>query len=663
MKVQIVGIIMAILVSSAFAQDTYYKDYDWDKELKIDSMIPDRYLEGAKTADEAEHEVIVKDKRAIEFIFIDGRFTEVYLKHRIIYVSTEKGIERNNRIYIPTGRIINFIVNKARVIQKDGNVIVLDESDIKESKDEENSRSYKYFALEGVEVGSLVEYLYVAVKSPGYSGKSETFQDKMHRTNVEFDLIAPGNLHFAFKSLNAFKEVEVDTVIQGRNRWFLELADVPMLKDELFAANDANAKAILYKLDENSADGSKDMTSFGEASKVIFGSVYKELPNSVIKKLRKIAKETGVSSESDAKEKVRKLEDYIKSNYGYYDANVPQLEDLSAILINKVANDVGIVRLYANLMNELDIKHQVVLTCSRMNRRFDPDFETYNYLVNYLFYFPEFDDYLDPTDVSYRLGLIPWEYTNNYGLFLKVIEIGSMKTAVGKVKFIRPLEYKKSTNNLYIDVDLTEDILRPVVKVTNKTTGYYANDIQSFYGNISEDGQEKLLKSLMEYIVDNEEANFIILENGTPQDIGINPLIVKAEFETGKFIEKAGDKILLKVGDLIGAQVEMYTEETRVQGIENTYNRIYYREINVKIPSDYQATNLHVLDMDVSYNKDGETLMAFTSKYKLDGNKLSIIVEEYYAQIQFPVEVFDQYQKVINAAADFNKKVLVITKR
>ena len=658
MRVQGIIILSFLFLSSVFAQDTYYKDYDWDVKPKFDPAAI-----RSDTIEDVEHEVIIKDKRSIEFIFIDDRFTEIYLKHRIIYVGTEKGIERNNRIYIPTGRILEFLVNKARVIQKNGTVIVLDESDIKEAKDDENSRSYKYFALEGVEVGSYVEYLYVAKKSPGYSGKSETFQNEMRRQNVEFDLISPQNLYFTFKSLNSLVEVEADTVIEGKNRWFLELDELPMLKDELFAANEANAQALLYKLDENTSDGSKDMTSFGDASKVVYSSIYKKLSNSVLKKLRKIAKETGVSSLSDAKEKVRKLEDYLKSNYGFYDANVPQLQELDAILVNKVANDVGIVRLYANLMNVLDIKHQLVLTCNRMNRKFDPDFETYNYLVYYLFYFPEFDAYLDPTNVSFRLGLIPWEYTNNYGLFLKIIEIGSMKTAVGKVKFIPPLAYKKSSNNLYIDVDLTGDILRPVIKITNTSTGYYANDIQSFYNNLSEDGQEQLLKSLMEYIVDKEEAKYIELVNGTPQDIGVNPLIVNAEYETGKFIEKAGAKILLKVGDLIGEQVEMYTEDKRVQGVENTYNRLYHREINIVLPPDYRVSNLDVLKMDVSYIKDGETQMAFTSEYKLEGNKISIVVDEFYSKIQFPVEIFDEYQRVMNAAADFNKKVLVITKK
>ncbi|HIA12566.1 MAG TPA: hypothetical protein EYN69_10925, partial [Flavobacteriales bacterium] len=61
MKVQAIIIIGTFLISSVFAQDTYYEDYDWDEQLNLDSV----------TAKATEHEVIVKDKRSIEFIFLD----------------------------------------------------------------------------------------------------------------------------------------------------------------------------------------------------------------------------------------------------------------------------------------------------------------------------------------------------------------------------------------------------------------------------------------------------------------------------------------------------------------------------------------------------------------------------------------------------------------
>ena len=45
------------------------------------------------------------------------------------------------------------------------------------------------------------------------------------------------------------------------------------------------------------------------------------------------------------------------------------------IIEDKVASESGIVKLYIALFNELNIKHQMVFTCSREFMRFDKDFE------------------------------------------------------------------------------------------------------------------------------------------------------------------------------------------------------------------------------------------------------------------------------------------------
>jgi hypothetical protein len=54
--------------------------------------------------------------------------------------------------------------------------------------------------------------------------------------------------------------------------------------------------------------------------------------------------------------------------------------------------------------------------------------------------------------------------------------------------------------------------------------------------------------------------------------------------------------------------------------------------------------------------------MKFFSQYSLEGEELLIFVEEYYKKITYPVEQYTAFQKVINAAADFNKVALVLKK-
>jgi len=52
----------------------------------------------------------------------------------------------------------------------------------------------------------------------------------------------------------------------------------------------------------------------------------------------------------------------------------------------------------------------------------------------------------------------------------------------------------------------------------------------------------------------------------------------------------------------------------------------------------------------------------FVSSYELKGNQLVVTVFEYYNETSYPVSQYFIYENVMNAAADFNKVVLVMDK-
>ena len=66
--------------------------------------------------------------------------------------------------------------------------------------------------------------------------------------------------------------------------------------------------------------------------------------------------------------------------------------------------------------------------------------------------------------------------------------------------------------------------------------------------------------------------------------------------------------------------------------------------------------------MDVFASKDSVRTMEFTSKYKVSNNQLIVDVNEFYNQISIPLESFESFRAVINAAADFNKITLILKK-
>jgi hypothetical protein len=47
----------------------------------------------------------------------------------------------------------------------------------------------------------------------------------------------------------------------------------------------------------------------------------------------------------------------------------------------------------------------------------------------------------------------------------------------------------------------------------------------------------------------------------------------------------------------------------------------------------------------------------------LEGNLLTVNIDEFYKQVLQPLAIYDTFQKIINAAADFNKVTLLLEKK
>ena len=167
-----------------------YTNYSWDKN-------PSYSIEEGNT----EPIISIKDKTITEFYFQESEgLVEYFLEHKILWLNSDDDIESYNKIYLPYSSTSELMVNKARVITKSGDVIELDNSKILTAQDEETGRNYKFFAFEGVQKGSFIEYYYVEKRYPKYSGNLIEFQSKFNKKNIEFDLYAPKNLIFKFKN-------------------------------------------------------------------------------------------------------------------------------------------------------------------------------------------------------------------------------------------------------------------------------------------------------------------------------------------------------------------------------------------------------------------------------------------------------------------------------
>ncbi|HXA02675.1 MAG TPA: hypothetical protein VNW99_11845, partial [Cytophagaceae bacterium] len=544
-----------------------------------------------------------------------------------------------------------------------GKIRELSDKDIKEGVDEKSKVNFRFFALEGIETGSEIEYFYLMKTATRYTGSIEHIQSDIPKTNFDFQIIFPVNLHFRIKSYNGLADMKADTARKDKNILSLKIDRVDALLEEGTSCYKANLQQLIYKLNSNSATNAKDIISYGSVSEGIYKSILEAPEKPIAKKINKLIQLINIKYARDEEDKIRIVEQYIKSNFAILENDNPSLEDLSIILDKKITNKTGMVRLFGAVLNQINIEFQVVLTCERNELRFDPEFEAYIFLQEYIFFIPSVNAYMAPSDLISCLGFIPCFLTNNYGLFIKKVNLGSYTTGIGKIKFIEPVPYDKTFDNLDVRVDFKSNILSPKVDISRQMFGYYAQYFQPYYSYVTEEDKKKLTESIMEGFIPGMEIKDILVENAGKDYFGVKPLIAKSSFSGETIMENAGGKYLFKIGDLIGPQMEMYQKEERKQGVESNYNRLYHRVITFDIPEGYKIVNLDALNMDVYTEEKGERVINFTSKYTRAGNTITVVIDEYYKKLVFPLDQYENYRKVINAAADFNKITLVLEKK
>jgi len=340
-------------------------------------------------------------------------------------------------------------------------------------------------------------------------------------------------------------------------------------------------------------------------------------------------------------------------------------QNLINILNKKVADKTGFIKLYASVFKELEIPMEIVLTSDRSNLKFDPKFEAYNFLNEFLLYFPELNLYTAPTEIESRLGFPPSEYTDNYGLFIKEVVLGSFVSGVGEIKYIDPVKAEKTYDNILAEITFSpEDLTQTKIHYHREMAGYSVASFQPYLGLSSQVQKDKIYHNILTNSLsqDIEILEKKILHEQT-DDFGVYPFIIDAQIKSEAFVEKAGNRYIFKIGDLIGQQVEMYEDKNRKQPLEADYQRTYYRTISFEIPEGYQIQNLEDINIDESYKENGKTLMYFKSSYTINGNRVNIKADEQYSQNLISLDVYQQYRKIINSAADFNKIKLILTQK
>ena len=640
-------ILFLFITSTSFAQTVpFFKSYNWELNPKYTIESSDKDM------------IAIKDKVVTEFIFENQNLIEYYLEHKILWLNSDDRIEEYTKVYLPSANDASQVVINVRIIKKTGEIIVLDKSRILGSENEKTGIKFNYFSIDAIEKGSIIEYYYVAKRRPKLQGAMVDIESDYDKQTVEFDLYAPSNLSFSFKSFNLETTVKKIENITEKTHWKFSAKDVKAVNKEDKAPYNASIGFIMYKLHENTANNAI-ITSYYNVAQNLFDFYYSTYSELEKKLIHKFAKNFKFDEDLKDENKARIIDLFIKENI-YISEN--DSENLTNVLKTKTANETGVIKLYIALFEKFNVTHEMVLTSNRLLLKFDKDFEATNFLQEFLFYFPASKKYLSPSKFGTRFGFPPPYFMNNFGLFITGYDINGKRKAFSEVKFIEGIPASLSSDEMLIEVNFnTKDLTKNTIALERKLNGYYAMNLHPFMNLIQ---PNRINEVIDQYFVQNSDKNAKVLKrefiNEDPSLFGVKPFVVKFNISSEYFVEKTGDKYLFKLGDLIGPQMEMQQEKKRILPLEAEFNRSYYRTIKIHIPEGYQISNLEDIIIKNSYATKDKELFIFDSYYTLEGDVLTVTADEHYRETFVAPEIFEAYRTVINSAADFNKVTLIL---
>lgn len=639
--------------SNAQMAGLYSTSFTWIEKPVLHKM-PEKFKDASA--------VYLRDDRIYEYKFEDKKMVQYNHVYKLIKVADDKGIEIFNKIYVPvygTSEVNNL---KARVINSSGHVIDIPSEKIKDETFEGNR--YRFFAMEGLDKGSEIEYTYVTKKNPTYFG-SETFQSATTPyARVNVSLVVPKHLKFEAMGFNGLTVLS-DSLINESLVTAAYSDNIPQLEEEKYGLPTPLLQRIDYKLSYNlSNTNPARLNTWNEMARNVHRNLI-TLTDKEKKAVNKFVDAANIPEGSNEESIIELLEDYMKNKINIDEKLVSEnAENLEAVIKSGNTNNFGSGRLMIAMLEAKGIRYQAVFPSVRDKLPLVDELENWNRIDEMLLYFPTTKKFLQPRSVVLRYPFVDPYWTATRGLFLKTTSIGDVTTAIAKFDTIPMIPFDQHAHNMEVSVklDATGDSL--IIDSKQILKGYGASAYRPIWAYLTPEKQQEALKEIISSVAKSENIQNIKAENTSFTDFWDNkPLIISGTIHTAQLLDRAGNKLLFKIGELIGPQEQMYQEKPRQLPAEMQYPHVLYRKLQFQLPEGYTAKNLKELNIDIQEKKGNLMTLGFTSNYTLNGNTLVVEVMEIYRDIKYPLSEFETFKKVINAAADFNKIVLVLEKK
>ena len=612
-----------------------------------------------------ESALILFDNRRIEYIDEGSdRIGEYRTFHRIVHLNDDQGIESFNKVYLGYHDSADIVEMRARAILPNGTVVEVRKEDMKNYQDEDGSK-FKIFAMEGLEKGAEVEYFYTLKRNLNFFG-SETLQGVFPVLDANVQIRCPSRLVFQVKGYNCDIDVNTDSSNSGVTAFTVRLKDISGAEKEKYAAWDANLKKLEYRLSYNKKSNtpSSRINTWNLLAQRIHAN-YEVFTDKELNRIGDLVEANGWQKLPDTRQKVIAVENYLKKQFtSRNDIDMEKAANIDWMLKNKIASIYGMVRLYAGIFKKLGIDNQIVLTCNRDDMVIDRSFENWNNASEILFYFPGTGKFLAPTLPAFRYPWINPYWGAEDAFYCQTTTIGNYTTAIAAIKNVPLEDMSQSYHRTDVSLQLDPASDTVIARVKETLGGYVSIGYRGAYIISNADDRHTMMKEMARSTTNSERIITSNVENADFESYADGkPFIMEATIHSEGLLENAGRNLLLKIGGVIGKQEEMYQEKPRQFPVQVAFPHTLERFIDFTVPAGYKVKNPDDLVKRLEYPGGSQLTVGFTSDYKMEGDVLRIHILETYRSCYYPLADYENFKKVINAAADFTKVALVLEKK
>lgn len=626
---KLILVLSLFFIQNAFCQQEEVKNYTWDAVPKF-KEIPDEFKKHPA--------VVLKDYRLYENRVGGYAYRAFVVKHSAIKILKEDGINDYNKVSINKKYVRDYRDLKARVIKPSGKIEELP----KERIIEKDKSDEKQFVFEGVETGDIIEYYYVIKDFPEFSGV-EYFQRDIPVLDAKFQINKTGSATTYVYGYNGMDQVE------KKGFGIFTATNLPAYKDERSATIIANLAKVYFFMDTaRNYDYEKYYWSLvnyaeGESAKSMIKTFVSELK----------LDDTTIPLD----ERLKTMDIYLKENI-----KIDQQFHYKKIFETKKISPKMVLHLYKDILDYLEIEYKFTVSTDKFENKFDTQNVVPQALSEILLYIPETKKYLSPFYYWMPYGLPNSSCIDNESVVFTKEHKKSLTYSFDKINGVSMNDnLNKTESTIAIDDDMETISVKKKSTYTGYTSFFYRNAMKY----IPEEKMKDFVKSVTFDEIDVDLKNFAIENKEYKFNYDAEkPFTFNTEVQIKEtWIENAGKNYIITLGKVLGHQTNLYQETERTLPIDLSFPKKFEHLIHFSIPKGYSVTKLDNLIFKKEI-KDAENKVIgkFISSAKVEGSNLKISIEEFYDFTHLEKEKYSEYRDVMNAAYDFYKSSLILTK-